>query len=114
MCSFRSSAVRTRATAASMFGNKNGSLNERSRGRKKVSTSSAVENPLRMSKRAMQFEREKSLHEIGPPFNSSGGAMIHRFCTDHPIRCRLADKIESERTGTKDAFSSAGRWKATV
>jgi len=33
-----------------------------------------------------------SLHEIGPPFSSSGGAMIHRLCTDHLIRYRFADK----------------------
>src|SRR4029077_10515511 len=91
-----------------MFGNKNGSLNERSRGRRKVSTSSAVENPLRMSKRAMQFEREKSCHEIGPPFNSSGGAMIHRFCTDHLIRVRFADKTRTVRRRASFAVVMSG------
>jgi len=44
----------------------------------------------------MQFEREKSLHEIGPPFNFSGGAMIHRFCTGHIIRECFSDKIDTQ------------------
>jgi len=33
-----------------------------------------------MSRRAMQAEPQISAHEIGPPFSSSGGAMIHRLC----------------------------------
>jgi len=60
----------------------------------------------------MQAELQISLHEIGPPFNSSGDAMIHRLCrvnvlcgfarinssstrlcTDHSIRERFSDKL---------------------
>lgn len=33
----------------------------------------------------MHSESQISLHEIGPPFSSSGGAMIHRLCTDYFI-----------------------------
>jgi hypothetical protein len=38
-----------------------------------------------MSKRAMHANPQISLHEIVPPFSSSGGAMIHRLCTDYLI-----------------------------
>jgi hypothetical protein len=75
-----------------MFGSKNGLLNDFSRGRKKVSTSSAVAKPFRNNNRAIQVEAQISLHEIGPPFNCSGGAMIHRLCTDYSIRWKPADK----------------------
>ena len=60
----------------------------------------------------MQAESQISLHEIGPPFNSSGGAIIHlgcgvkarcdpasdgffstALCTDHSIRQLFADNL---------------------
>jgi len=33
----------------------------------------------------MHADPQISLHEIVPPFNSSGGAMIHWLCTDYLI-----------------------------
>jgi len=41
----------------------------------------------------MHSDPQISLHEIAPPFNSSGGAMIHRYCTDQLIRARFSDKL---------------------
>jgi hypothetical protein len=41
----------------------------------------------------MDSDPQILLHEIGPPFNSSGGAKIHRCCTDHFIRARFSDKL---------------------
>jgi hypothetical protein len=77
-----------------MFGSKNGSLNELSRGLRNVSTSPAVAKPLRISSRAIHAEPQISFHEIGPPFNSSAGVMIHRLCTDQFIRAELSDKMQ--------------------
>jgi hypothetical protein len=37
---------------------------------------------LRMSSRAMHGKPQISPHEIGPAFSFSGGAIIHRLCTD--------------------------------
>ena len=91
MRSCRSSATRIRSTAACMFGSKKGSLNELRRGRRNVSTCSALVKPLRMSSRAMQADPQISFHEISPPFSSSGGAIIHRLRTDHFIRGELPD-----------------------
>ena len=42
----------------------------------------------------MHGEPQISFHEIGPPFNSSGGTIIHRVCTDHFIRARVSDKMQ--------------------
>src|SRR5437879_9979780 len=63
-----------------MFGNKNGSLSDFSRGRKNACTSSAVAKPFRDKRRAMHSQPQRSLQEIGPPFSSSGGRMIQRAC----------------------------------
>src|SRR5437879_3621029 len=63
-----------------MFGNKNGSLSDFSRGRKNACTSSAVAKPFRDKRRAMDSQPQRSLQEIGPPFSSSGGRMIQRAC----------------------------------
>src|SRR6266566_1599093 len=78
-----------RTTALSICGSRNGSRNDFSRGRRKSSMSSFVAKPLRMSKRAMHANPQISLHEIVPPFSSSGGAMIHRLCTDYLILARV-------------------------
>src|SRR5207253_5431581 len=40
----------------------------------------------------MHSDPQISLHEIAPPFNSSRGAKIHRYCTDQFIRAELPDK----------------------
>jgi len=78
-----------------MLGSKNGSLNERRRGRKNVSTSSALAKRLRINSRAMQGEPQISDHEIpdSSGFSFSGGAMIHRLSTDQFIRARFPDKL---------------------
>src|SRR5438128_2400183 len=81
-----------RATALSICGSKNGSARDFRRGRRKFSTSPLLANPLRKSSRAMHCAPQISLHEIGLPLSSSGGAMIHRLCTDHLNRCRFPDK----------------------
>jgi len=75
-----------------MFGSKKGSLNELKRGRRNVSTSSAVAKPLRISSRAMHSDPQISLHEIGSFLSSSVDAMIHRLSTDQLIRGGLPDK----------------------
>ena len=80
MRSCRSSAARTRETAAHICGSKNGSLSELRRGRRKFSTSSAQPNPFRESSRAMHSDPQISLHAIAVPFNSSHGAKIQRLC----------------------------------
>src|SRR5207247_9568245 len=98
MCSWWSSASRIRSTAACMFGSRNGSLNDFKRGCRKRSTSSAVAKPLRINSRAMQGEPHISAHENGPPFSSSGDAMIHRLCTDQLIRGELPDKMQCSRS----------------
>src|SRR5258708_723010 len=82
-----------RATPLSICGSKNGSANELRRGLRKFSISSFVAKPFRKSSRAMQSAPQISLHEIGPPFSSSGGAMIHRLCTDYSMRGRYRDKV---------------------
>jgi len=41
----------------------------------------------------MHSEPQISLQEIASLFNSSGGAKIHRCCTDHLIRARFSDKL---------------------
>jgi len=43
----------------------------------------------------MQSAPQISVHEIGPPFSSSGGAMIHRLCTDYLMRGRYTDKVRA-------------------
>jgi hypothetical protein len=54
----------------------------------------------------MDSDPQILLHEIGPPFNSSGGAKIHRCCTDHFIRARFSDKlIKWSRLDTVEAIS---------
>ena len=58
----------------------------------------------------MHSAPQMSLHEIGPPFSSSGDAIIHRLCTDHLIRCRIADKSPS-RPGIKILHANVG-WKS--
>src|SRR5438132_6162079 len=98
MCSWWSSASRIRSTAACMFGSRNGSLNDFKRGCRKRSTSSALAKPLRINSRAMQGEPHISAHENGPPFSSSGDAMIHRLCTDQLIRGELPDKMQCSRS----------------
>jgi hypothetical protein len=40
----------------------------------------------------MHRDPQISLQEIAPPFKSSGGAIIHRCCTDQFIRAELPDK----------------------
>src|SRR5437667_537355 len=85
--------MRTRSTAVCIFGSKKGSLNVLRRGRKYACTSSELANPLRLSSRAMHGDPQISVHEIGPLFSSSGGAIIHRLCTDHFIRGELPDKM---------------------
>ena len=77
------------------------------RGRKNISTSSALVKPLRMSSRAMHGgmacvpsplndrTRQSASLQIGPPFSSSGGAIIHRLCTDHFSCARFSDKIDN-------------------
>src|SRR5437762_9885926 len=80
MRSCRSSAARTRETAAPICGSKNGSLSELRRGRRKFSTSSTQPNPFRDSSRAIHSDPQISLHAIAPPFNSSHGAKIQRLC----------------------------------
>jgi hypothetical protein len=80
MRSCRSSAERTRETAAPICGSKNGSLSELSRGRRKPSTSSAQRNPFRESSRAMHSDPQISPHVIAVPFNSSRDAKIQRLC----------------------------------
>jgi hypothetical protein len=47
-----------------------------------------------MSSRAMQADPQISVHAIDAPFSSSGGAMIHRVCTDQFIRRELPDKMQ--------------------
>jgi len=74
----------------------NGSLNELSRGLRNVSTSFALAKPLRISSRAMHAEPQTSFHEIGPPFSSSAGAMIHRVCTDYLNRAKVSDKKQGQ------------------
>src|SRR5437660_9503767 len=86
-----------------MFGSRNGSLNDFKRGCRKRSTSSALAKPLRINSRAMQGEPHISAHENGPPFSSSGDAMIHRLCTDQLIRGELPDKMQCSR-------SAQSRW----
>ena len=100
----RSNAVKIRATAASICGNKNGLLNDFRRGRRKFSTSTCVVKPFRISNLAMHTgigaapSKQKgappsaSPQKPGPLPSSSGSRTIHRFCTDHLIRCRSADK----------------------
>ena len=41
----------------------------------------------------MHAEPQISAHEMGPPSSCSGGAMIHRLCTDQFIRARFPDKM---------------------
>src|SRR3981081_1583827 len=82
-----------RATALSICGSRNGSASELRRGRRKFSISSFVAKPLRKSRRAMQSAPQISVHEIGPPFSSSGGSRIHRLCTDYSMRGRYTDKL---------------------
>src|SRR4030095_1052998 len=94
MRSCRSSAAKIRWTAACIFGSKKGSLNDFKRGCRKLSTSSALAKPLRISSRAMHSEPQISLHEIGPFRSSSADAMIHRLCTDQFIRAELSDKMQ--------------------
>jgi hypothetical protein len=79
-----------------MFGSKNGSLNDLSRGRKNVSTSAALAKPLRINIRAIQSDPQISRQEIDPLSSCSGGAMIQRLCTDYSIRLRLGDKIDGQ------------------
>src|SRR6266478_2241360 len=86
MRSCRSSAARTRETAAPICGSRNGLLSELSRGRRKPSTSSAQRNPFRESSRAMHSDPQISLHAIAVPFNSSRDGKIQRLC-----RVNLAD-----------------------
>jgi hypothetical protein len=62
----------------------------------------------------MHVEPQTSLHAIGPPFNSSGGAMIHWLCTDHLSRCRFDDKIDKganarDEINRSDLRSGKGR-----
>src|SRR5207249_8043092 len=114
MRSCRSSAARTRETAAPICGSKNGSLSELSRGRRKASTSFAQPNPLRDSSRAIHFDPQISLHAIARPSNSSRAAKIQRaccvklgddfspvdspstrLCTDQFIRLHLPDKMSA-------------------
>src|SRR3981081_2078855 len=82
-----------RATALSICGSRNGSASELRRGRRKLSISSFVAKPLRESGRAMHPAPQISVHEIGPPFSSSGGDRIHRLCTDYSMRGRYTDKL---------------------
>jgi hypothetical protein len=49
----------------------------------------------------MQSAPQISLHEIGPPFSSSGGAMIHRLCTDYSMRGRYRDKVVAALTDVR-------------
>src|SRR6266404_9393271 len=86
-----------RATALSICGSRNGSASELRRGRRKFSISSFVAKPLRKRRRAMQSAPQISVHEIGPPFSSSGGAIIHRLCTDYSMRGRYTDKVLAAR-----------------
>src|SRR6266702_680623 len=109
MRSCGSNAARIRFTALSIFGSKNGSLNELRRGRRNVSTSSALANPLRISSRAMQADPQISVHEIGPPFNSSGGAMIHRLC-----RAKVAGGFAPITLFAGDLLTTHGRLNAIV
>jgi len=44
-----------------------------------------------MSSREIHAEPQISPHEISLPFSSSGGAIIHRFRTNHIIRAELSD-----------------------
>ena len=46
----------------------------------------------------MQGEPHISAHEIGPPFSSSGDAMIHRLCTDHFSCTGFSDKLAVSKT----------------
>lgn len=50
----------------------------------------------------MHADLQISLHEIGLPFSSSGGAMIHRLCTDYLI---LASVLLQDRAEAKVALS---------
>src|SRR5260370_41495537 len=108
MRSCRSSATRIRSTAACIFGSKKGSLNELRRGCRKVSTSSPLVKPLRMSSREMHAEPQISPHEISLPFSSSGGAIIHRLGTNYFILAELRDnKMQTlEVTGLTYALIS--------
>src|ERR1700688_2989172 len=84
-----------------MFGNKNGSLSNLSRGRRKVSTSFGLAKRLRISTRAIHAESQISLHEIGAPFSSSAGAMIHRLSTGQSISLALPDKTFRSSRGRR-------------
>src|SRR4030095_12881712 len=109
----RFKASRMRETAACIWGSKNGSLSELSRGRRNAFTSSAQRNPFRKSNRAMHSDPQIWFHEIALPFSSSGGARIHRSCrvklpvgfasielpstrccTDQFIRGKISDKMQ--------------------
>jgi len=59
-----------------------------------------------MSNRAMHADPQISLQGMVPPFNSSGGAMIHRLCTDHFIRGKVSDKIQCINTSGCDIRDS--------
>src|SRR5438477_12568876 len=74
-----------------MFGNKNGSLSDFSRGWRNAWTSSTVVKPFRKSRRAMHSQPQISLHEIGPLMSCSGGRMIQRLSTDYFTRWRFPD-----------------------
>src|SRR5439155_2695788 len=98
------STSRISCTTASMFGSKNGSLNELSRGLRNVSTSAALPKPLRISSRAIHAEPQISFHEIGPPLSSSRGAIIQRVCTDYLIRAKLSDKMQRVSYASREAL----------
>src|ERR1043165_7415399 len=93
-----------RETAIRICGSKNGSLSDPKRGRRNASTSSTQPNPFRKSNRAMHSDPQMSPHEMTLPFNSSGGARIHRCCTEHVIRGQVPDKTH----GPCNQFATTG------
>lgn len=85
-------AAKMRATVASIFGRKNGSLRDLSRGRRKPFNFLYAGKTLTHQQGAMPTEPQISFHGVSPPFSSSGGTMIHRLCTDYLNRWRFYDK----------------------
>src|SRR4030095_2059256 len=110
MRSRRFIASRMRETAACIWGSKNGSPSDPKRGRRNASTSSAQRNPFRKSNRAMHSDPQISPHEMTLPFNSSGGARIHRCCTEHFIRGQVSDKTHSSCNAFAATIDESEAW----
>src|SRR5204863_413555 len=95
--SLRSIAARIRPTAGPIFGNRNGSLSDLSRGLRKASTSSAQVKPLRERSRAMHSAPHISRHGMAPPFNSSRDGRLLRGIGKNERHIVLPEQLEKFR-----------------